>query len=102
VQFQIPANPSDGAAAIPALPSVWARLKIAELSERSTYAPDAELPYAIKQVALDYGLMSPFTSFVAVDASEVTSGTGNTTLPVAVPVPEGVDYEKTVPEKESP
>jgi Ca-activated chloride channel family protein len=100
VQFQVSANLSDGATANAGLPSVWARMKIAELSERSTYAPDAEIPYAIKQVALDYGLMSPFTSFVAVDASEVTSGSGSTTVPVAVPVPEGVDYDKTVPNKE--
>jgi hypothetical protein len=29
--------------------------------------PDEELPMQIKQVALDYGLMSGFTAFIAVD-----------------------------------
>ena len=40
--------------------------------------------------------MSPFTSFIAVDASRVTAGNGSTAVPVAVPVPEGVDYHKTL------
>jgi Ca-activated chloride channel family protein len=101
VQFPIPANLSNTAQTHQGLPAVWARMKIAELSERSTFAPDPELPYVIKQVALDYGLMSPFTSFVAVDSSEVTKGNGNKTVPVAVPAPAGVDYNKTVPNQES-
>jgi len=48
------------------------------------------LPDQIKQVALDYGLMSAFTAFIAVDSSQQTAGTEGTTVPVAVPVPEGV------------
>jgi Ca-activated chloride channel homolog len=80
------------------LPSVWARMKIADLAEQSTYAPNAELPDQIKQVALDYGLMSAFTAFVAVDSTRQTEGTEGTTMPVAVPVPEGVKYKNTVPE----
>ena len=73
--------------------------QIADLSEQSTYAPDPEIPDAIKQVALDYGLMSPFTAFVAVDSTRKTEGTEGTTVPVAVPVPEGVKYNTTVDEK---
>ena len=53
----------------------------------------------IKQVALDYGLMSAFTAFIAVDSTRQTEGTEGTTVPVAVPVPEGVKYHTTVPEK---
>lgn len=82
-----------------ALPSVWARMKIADLSDESSYAPNPELPDQIRQVALDYGLMSAFTAFVAVDSSQPTAGTEGTTVPVAVPVPEGVKYSTTVPEK---
>jgi Ca-activated chloride channel family protein len=81
------------------LPSVWARMKIAELANQSTYKPDSDLPGAIKQVALDYGLMSAFTAFVAVDSSQRTAGNEGTTVPVAVPVPEGVKYETTVNKK---
>jgi Ca-activated chloride channel family protein len=57
------------------------------------------LPDQIKQVALDYGLMSAFTAFVAVDSTRQTEGTEGVPVPVAVPVPEGVKYSTTVPEK---
>jgi Ca-activated chloride channel homolog len=99
VQLNVGANLSDPGATHKGLPSVWARMKIAELANQSTYAPDPELPDAIKQVALDYGLMSAFTAFVAVDSSRVTEGNEGTTVPVAVPLPDGVKYESTVPEK---
>jgi len=52
----------------------------------------------IKQVALDYDLMSAFTSFVAVDSLTQTRGGPGTTVPVAVPVPQGVNYKTTVQE----
>jgi len=81
------------------LPSVWAQKKIADLADQFTIEPDAELPVQMKQVALDYGLMSAFTAFVAVDSTRQTEGSEGTTVPVAVPVPEGVKYETTVPEK---
>ena len=99
IEFPVPANLSDATATHAGLPSVWARMKIADLAAESTYAPNAELPDQIKQVALDYGLMSAFTAFVAVDATRQTEGTEGTTVPVAVPVPEGVKYQTTVPEK---
>jgi Ca-activated chloride channel homolog len=82
-----------------ALPSVWARAKIAELADQATYQANSDLQGEIKQVALDYGLMSAFTAFLAVDSSQKTAGNTGTTVPVAVPVPEGVKYETTVPEK---
>ena len=40
-----------------------------------------------------------FTAFVAVDSTRRTEGAEGTTVPVAVPVPEGVKYQTTVPEK---
>jgi Ca-activated chloride channel family protein len=82
----------------PALPAIWARQMIAELGERSTYDPNLELPQAVKQVALEYGLMSSFTAFVAVDAATKTVGETGTTVAVPVPVPDGVKYETTVTE----
>ena len=74
-------------------------MKIADLADQSIYEPSAEWAERIKQVALDYGLMSAFTAFVAVDSSRQTEGTEGTTVPVAIPVPEGVKYDTTVPEK---
>jgi len=99
VEFTVPADSSDGSATHRALPSVWARMKIADLADESTFAPNAELPEQIKRVALDFGVMSAFTAFVAVDSSRRTEGSEGTTVPVAVPVPEGVKYHTTVPEK---
>ena len=77
---------------------VTCHLKISDLALESTYTPDAELAERIKQVALDYGLMSAFTAFVAVDSTRQTAGTEGLTVPVAVPLPEGVKYQTTVPE----
>jgi Ca-activated chloride channel family protein len=56
------------------------------------------IPEQIRQLALDYNLMSAYTSFVAVDSTHRTAGSRGTTVPVAVPVPEGVRYETTVDE----
>ena len=81
------------------LPSVWARKKIGDLADQSLSEPDADLPMQIKKVALDYGLMSAYTAFIAVDSTRRTEGSEGTTVPVAVPVPEGVKYHTTVPEK---
>ena len=98
--FSVPVNLQDAAATHQGLPSVWARMKIADLAARSNYEPRAAWPEQIKRVALDYGLMSAFTAFVAVDSTRQTAGTDGTTVPVAVPVPEGVKYHTTVPEKD--
>jgi Ca-activated chloride channel family protein len=97
VEWKIPA--ANGAEQHQGLPSVWARMKIADLSERAWLDRSGELAGEIKQTALDFGLMSEFTAFVAVDSSRVTEGKEGTTVPVAVPVPDGVKYETTVPEK---
>src|SRR5207248_8652779 len=81
--------------------AVWARMKIADLADRSAYEQVAELPQQIKQVALEYGLMSSFTAFVAVDSTAKTTGDHGTSVAVPVPVPEGVRYETTVTPKDA-
>ena len=93
VELTVPASPVVMATTHQGLPSVWARMKIADLTDRMTYESNEELPGQIKQVALDYGLMSAFTAFVAVDSTHRTEGQQGTTVPVAVPVPEGAKYE---------
>ena len=97
VELTIPAQLEDTAATHRGLPSVWARMKIGGLADQAAYENN-ENPQ-IKQVALDYGLMSAFTAFVAVDSTRRTEGKEGTTVPVAVPVPDGVKYETTVNEK---
>jgi Ca-activated chloride channel family protein len=84
------------------LPKIWARLRIAELANRHAleWDPTGEIETAIRSTALEYQLMSAFTSFVAVDSSYRTEGTRGTTVQQAIPVPAGVRYETTVdPEK---
>ena len=78
------------------MPSVWARSKIAELMERETVKRDLDLKKLIEKTALEYQLLSPYTAFLALDASRRTDGATATVVPVAVPVPEGVKYETTV------
>ena len=75
---------------------VWARKKIEQLASRTTHDNDSDLPGEIKQVALEYGLMSAYTAFVAVDSSRRTEGDHGVTVVVPVPVPDGVRYETTV------
>ena len=100
VQFDIPVDLDDPSANHPALAAVWARKKIADLTNQSMIVadPHGELAATIEQTALDYNLMSAHTAFVAVDSTRRTQGDHGTTVGVAVPVPEGVRYETTVQE----
>jgi Ca-activated chloride channel family protein len=79
-----------------ALACVWARTRIGELANQMLVTPAPEIPDMVKRLALEYGLMSAFTSFVAVDSMTKTAGDYGTTVPVPVPVAEGVKYETTV------
>ncbi len=81
----------------PALAKLWARSKIAHLSDGMLLAayPD-ELAREITQVALHHGLVSSFTAFVAADSTRRTEGDFGTTVAVPVPVPAGVRYDTSV------
>lgn len=78
------------------LPCIWARRKIADLSDAVTWKRVRDFEGQVKRLALDYSLMSPYTAFVAVDGSRRTAGNVATTVPMAVPVPEGTRYNTTV------
>jgi Ca-activated chloride channel family protein len=91
VEFAAPILREEGAATT-ALPSIWARGKIADLS----FSRAGDLAAQIKQTALDYSLLSQFTAFVAVDSTRRTAGEEGVTVRQAVPVPEGVKYSTTV------
>ena len=97
-ELDIPVSPGSSDGRHTAIARIWARLKIADLSDASLLGDDPNLPQLIKQVALEYGLMSAYTAFVAVDSSTRTAGDHGTTVAVPVPVPEGVRYETTVRE----
>jgi Ca-activated chloride channel family protein len=95
LEFNLPVNLSEANSAHKGLPEVWARMKIADLADRLTYDSSPQLPYKIRQVALDYNLVSPFTAFLAVDASDVSTGTQSTTVPVSVLLPQGMNQGGT-------
>ena len=97
-EIKIPVQP-DETARHAGLAAIWARMKIADLWDRATYDRSGELTGQIKQLALEYGLMSAYTAFVAVDSLTRTAGSHGTTVPVAVPVPDGVRYDTTVKER---
>ena len=98
ISLKLAVSVDDGSATHAGLPSVWARAKIADLFAEATWNENPDLANDIKQVALDYGLMSAYTAFVAVDSSTQTAGAHGTTVNVPVPVPQGVHYETTVTE----
>ncbi len=89
---------NDGSAAGPYVAKVWARLNIADLTDRQATAgdPHGALRDAIRRVALRHQLVSNYTSFVAVDSSMRTEGDHGVTVHQAVPVPDGVRYDTTV------
>lgn len=90
--------PGVNGGAVGGIPAVWARIQIADLMDQLTHTrdPHEELVNQIRQLALDFSLMSNYTAFIAVDSSAKTAGDHGTTVPVPVPVPEGVRYDTTV------
>ena len=79
------------------LPQVWARSRIANLYDRWLIDQGSHLKEQIRQTALSYGIMSPYTSFIAVDSTRRTEGEYGVTVQQPVRVPDGVRYETTVP-----
>ncbi len=90
------------AAAHNGIAAVWARKKIEDLSNQATYDNSNEPAAQIKQVALEFGLISNYTAFVAVDSSRKTEGDHGISVAVPVPVPDGVRYETTVQNEGKP
>jgi len=96
--FDIPVDLNDATAEHNGIACVWARKQIETLANRATYDSSSDLPGQIRTVALEYGLMSSYTAFIAVDSSRQTAGDHGVTVNVPVPVPYGVRYDTTVQE----
>lgn len=80
------------------LDRLWARAAIAQLSDDALWGGRRadEAHDEILRTALRYGISSPLTAFVAVDASRVTQGSVRTTVTQPVAMPAGVRYDTTV------
>jgi Ca-activated chloride channel family protein len=100
VEYSLQIDLNDAQARVAALPFVWARAKISELYDRIAWVgTPGEMVQEIRSTALQFGLLSEYTAFVAVDSSRVTEGKEGTTVPVPVPVPKGVKYGTSVERK---
>jgi len=72
----------------PAVASVWARRRIAELSRQLIKRADQKKVDEIVATALSHKLMTRYTAFVAVDRSRVTKGATAKKVKVPVEVPQ--------------
>ena len=80
------------------LATLWARRKVDDLMSQDWMGvqsgnPRAGIKEAITKVGVDFGLMTQFTSFVAVEDSIRTEGGISRRVEVPVEMPEGVSYE---------
>ncbi|MCW5822460.1 MAG: VWA domain-containing protein [Cyanobacteria bacterium TGS_CYA1] len=78
--------------------SIWARAKVDRLmsedfSGAQTGNMNPELKNEITATALDYHIMTQFTSFVAVEEKYVTEGGKSKLIAVPVEMPDGVSHE---------
>jgi Ca-activated chloride channel family protein len=77
-----------------ALAAVWARGRIEDLLQSAERPTPDSVRAEVTALGLAYRLMSPFTSFVAVDDSRVVNASGNPrVVRQALPVPDGVSFE---------
>ncbi len=77
-----------------ALSSIWARQKIKDLENRQYGGPKGDLINQITALALEFRLMSTYTSFVAVEESYQVDPNGERkSILVPVEMPESVSYE---------
>ncbi len=91
ISVTLPEEPTQSAEA---LPSLWAREKINDVEYEGWKDNKAgETPAKITDLALEYRLMSAYTSFVAVEQRIVNIGGVQRTVNVPVEMPDGVSYE---------
>jgi Ca-activated chloride channel family protein len=79
------------------LAKVWARKKIEDLMHQTYYIGSPAIEEQVTGIALDYRLMSQYTSFVAVDEQDADKQVAPAQPPrrmlVPVPLPEGTRWE---------
>jgi len=75
-----------------ALPLLWARQRIAALSDDLEFGETAEVKREVTNLGLTYGLLTRYTSFVAVDTvvREAAEAEGAETVKQPLPLPQGV------------
>ena len=93
-QLSLPVRVHHGSTAGPhggVLGSLWARSKVGWIEEESWVGARPSGPEEITRLGLDFDLVTPYTSFVAVDESRVVGRGDPRTLVQPVETPEAVD-----------
>jgi Ca-activated chloride channel family protein len=85
-------------ASAPALESMWARRKVDELTRKTFLANilpegDRATKEEVIDLALEFGIMTEYTSFVAVEKRIVNVGGKQRTVAVPIEMADGVSYE---------
>jgi len=70
---------------------MWARAKVEKLQRELWQGPNKEVTQSITNLGIEYGLVTPYTSFVAVDSSRRDGNANPTLIDQAVYAPEGVN-----------
>lgn len=73
-----------------ALRYLWARSEIARLSDYASSHEEENLVKRVTKLGLDYNLLTPYTSFIAIDHVVRRTDTGFITVKTALPLPVGV------------
>jgi len=76
-----------------ALRYLWARHRIAMLSDYNKLSPNDERVKEVTNLGLTYNLLTDYTSFVAIDSQIRAEGGNTTTVKQPLPLPEGVSNQ---------
>lgn len=76
------------------LATLWARTRIDDLTRQDYSNSKPEIREQITSLGLEFGLMTQFTSFVAVEERIVTDGGAPVRIDVPVDLPEGVTFQE--------
>jgi Ca-activated chloride channel homolog len=86
----IEVRPTDARPENAALRPLWARKWVEILEDEAAMSATRQLKQAITDLGLAYSLLTPFTSFVAIDSEVVNRGGAATHVRQALPMPVGV------------
>ncbi|MET1077819.1 MAG: VIT domain-containing protein [Pseudomonas sp.] len=90
-RVELPIRADQAQAENQALALLWARHRVASLTDQETLEGDFAYSQAILDLGLKYHLLTPYTSFVAVDEVVRTApGTSPAATPQPLPLPQGV------------
>jgi Ca-activated chloride channel homolog len=89
-QHTVDLRPADARAENQALRALWARKWVEILEDEFHLGGGKPVEDAITNVGLFYNLLTPFTSFVAIDSQVVNQGGVQDTVRQPLPMPEGV------------